>query len=156
MPLALADHPQAASLSRSPWIGLLTRMAEETELDGLVRVAGDVLPVPHGGSRLVVATLADALHARYFRFSADPHLTPGPAKRHSGGIACMRLGDALTPEFLGRSGWEFAYRTEGGIPLFVVTAMPRCSFPKSGPSETPSERAASKLNRPGRASSCKT
>ena len=75
MPLALADHPPAASLSRSPWIGLLTRMAEETELDGLVRVAGDVLPVPHGGSRLVVATLADALHARYFRFSADPHLT---------------------------------------------------------------------------------
>jgi hypothetical protein len=122
MPLALADHPPAASLSRSPWIGLLTRMAEETELDGLVRVAGDVLPVPHGGSRLVVATLADALHARYFRFSADPHLTLGPAKRHSGGIACMRLGDALTPEFLGRSGWDFAYRIEGGAAVFVVTA----------------------------------
>jgi len=122
MPLALDDPPPAAPLSRSPWIALLTRMAEETELDCSVRLAGDVLPVPHEGCRLVVATLADALHARYFRFPADPHLPPRPAKRRSGGAVCVRLGEALTPEFLGRSGWEFAYRAEGGVPVFVLTA----------------------------------
>jgi hypothetical protein len=122
MPLALDDPTSAAPLSRSPWIALLTRMAEETELDCSVRLAGDVLPVPLGGCRLVVEMLADALHARYFRFPADPHLAPRPAKRRSGGNACVRLGDALTPEFLGRSGWEFAYRIEDGAPVFAVTA----------------------------------
>jgi len=122
MPLALDDPPPPAPLSRSPWIALLTRIAEETELDGSVRVAGELIAVSRGGCRLVAATLADALYARYFRFPAGPHLAVLSPEHRGGGAACVRLADALRPQFLGRDGWRFSYRTEAGVPVFVVTA----------------------------------
>jgi hypothetical protein len=121
MPLALDDPPPAAPLSRSPWLGLLHRIAEETELDGDVRIAGELLPVP--GGRTLSALLADALHARWFLPSVAP--AAGPAKRRGGGDTCLRLADALHAEFLGRHGWTFAYRTCGGVPVFSVAAGDR-------------------------------
>jgi len=124
MPVAVKEPPPAG-LSRSPWIALLARIADEVELDGSVRVAGELLPLPRGGRRLVADSLADALYARYFRFPAGPHLAPRPAKHRRGGDACLRLADALPPEFLGRDGWTFAYRTESGVPHFAVTAGER-------------------------------
>jgi hypothetical protein len=109
MPLALDEPPPAAPLSRSPWIALLHRIAEETEFDGAV--AGET----------AVATLADALHARWVLPPGTP-LAGRPAKPRGGGDTCTRLADALHPEFLGRVGWTFAYRTHHGVPVFAVTA----------------------------------
>jgi hypothetical protein len=120
MPLALDDPPPAAPLSRSPWIALLHRIAEETELGWSVRIAGELLPVPAGSNRTLIALLADALHARWF-LPVRSHLD-GPPKRRDGGDTCLRLADALHAEFLGRQGWTFAYRTPGGIPVFSVAA----------------------------------
>jgi hypothetical protein len=120
MPVARDDPPSAADMSRSPWYPLLSRIAEETELDGAVRVAGDLLPVSRS-RRMVVQTLADALYAHYFRGPAGPYLATRPPGPRGGGDACRRLADAISPEFLGRGGWTFAYRTEAGVPMFAVT-----------------------------------
>ncbi|UOY00350.1 T3SS effector HopA1 family protein [Blastococcus sp. PRF04-17] len=120
MPVALDDPPSAADMSHSPWNALIARIAEETELDGSVRIAGDLLPVSHR-CRLVVETLADALYVRHFRAAAVPSVVPWPVGRRGGGEACLRLADALTPQFLGREGWTFAYRTEAGVPVFVIS-----------------------------------
>ncbi len=130
MPLTLDEPPPAAPLSRGPWDDLLTRIAEETELDGSVRVAGKLLPVPRN-CRLAVAALADALHARYVRPGAAPY-TARPFR--AGGSACARLAAALHPEFLGRDGWTFTYRSESGVPVLVLTSG-------GGPGRTQARRA---------------
>jgi hypothetical protein len=54
-------------MSRIPGLDVLARIAEETDLDDGIRVAGEFVPVPSGSGRLVTTALADALHARYFR-----------------------------------------------------------------------------------------
>jgi HopA1 effector protein family len=123
MTVAVDDPPSAGSMSRSPWHALITRIAEETELNGSVRIAGDLLPVSRD-RRLVVEILADALYVRYFRGPATPYLATRPPGGRGGGEACMRLADALHPRFLGRERWTFAYRTESGVPVFVVTTGP--------------------------------
>jgi hypothetical protein len=107
-------------MSRSPWHALITRIAEETELDGSVRVGGELLPLSRN-CRLIVETLADALYVRYFRGPATPYLATRPPGRRGGGDACLRLAESLDPRFLGRDGWTFAYRTEFDVPVFVVT-----------------------------------
>lgn len=111
MPLALDDPPPAAPLSRSPWLALLHRIAEEAGPDGCARVAGET----------AVARLADALHARWF-LPPGPPVAGRPAKPRGGGDTCLRLADALHPEFLGQGGWTFSYRTRGEVPAFAVTA----------------------------------
>jgi hypothetical protein len=114
--LACDDPP----LPHGPWIPLLARIADETELDGSVRVAGELLHA-RIGCRLVTAALTDALHARYFR-SSTSLLDARPTAGRGGGAACARLADALRPRFLGRDGWTLRYRSEAGVPVFAVTA----------------------------------
>ena len=121
MSCALDDPPPAEPLLPAGWQDLLTRIAEETELDGTVRLAGEPLTVP-SRCRLAAAALADALHARYFPFPADAQ---GPVRRapgRSGTDACIRLVEALRPRFLGRDGWTLSYRTENGAPVLAVIA----------------------------------
>jgi hypothetical protein len=121
MPLTLDEPPPPGPLPRIPWIALLTRIAEETELDGSVRVAGGLLPVL-SERRLATAALTDALLVRYVR---SPHAllgAPLPTLAHAGAEACARLASALRPQFLGRDGWTFTYRRGSGVPAFVVTA----------------------------------
>jgi hypothetical protein len=120
MPLPLDDAPSGGSMPGTPWHGLITRIVEETEFDGSVRVAGDLLPVSPT-RRLMVETLADALYLRYFRGTAAPFLVTRTPGQRGGGDACMRLADALRPDFLGRERWSFAYRTESGVPVFAVS-----------------------------------
>ena len=121
MPLTLAVPP--APMSINPALATLAQITEETELDDGVRVAGELVPVPHdqGRRRLVTTALADALHARYFR--ADTGLsTPEVQAGRRGDDFCRRLATALHPDFFRRDGWRFSYRTTGGVPSFVITA----------------------------------
>ncbi|MCW2636607.1 MAG: hypothetical protein JWQ99_2974, partial [Blastococcus sp.] len=120
-PLTLDEPPPATPRSHIPWIALLTRIAEETELDGSVRIAGDLLPVPSG--RRPATALTDALLARYVR--SPPHArraAPMPTAGRGAAQACARLASALRPQFFGRDGWTFTYRDESGVPAFVVGA----------------------------------
>jgi hypothetical protein len=98
---------------------LLLRIADETELDGTVRVAGEPLAVL-GGSRLVTAALTDALHARYFRAPVGVVLCPAAGRRSA--QPCLRVASALRPRFLGRSGWTLSYRSAAGVPAFAIVA----------------------------------
>jgi hypothetical protein len=107
-------------MSRSPWHALIARIAEETEFDGSVRIGGELLPVSRS-CRLMVEALADALYVRYFHGPATPYLATRPPGRRGGGDACLRLAEALDRRFLGRDGWTLSYRTESGVPVFVVT-----------------------------------
>ncbi len=123
MPVALDDAPPA--MARAPWMPLLTRIAEETEIGGAIRVAGEPLALPDPDGPAVVDVLADALHARWFSAAAEPHLPARRPRHREGGDACLRLADALRPRFLARDGWSFSYRTRDGVPVFAVTAGDR-------------------------------
>jgi len=100
------------------------RIADETELDGSVRVAGEPVVV-RGGSRLVTAALAETLHARYFRAptgAVRAGAVLGPATGRRGGQNCERVASALRPRFLGRSGWTLSHRITAGVPAFAIVA----------------------------------
>jgi hypothetical protein len=116
--LALDDCPHTPPRSHGRWTSLLLRIADETELDGSVRVAGEPVAV-RGGSRLVTAALTDALDARYFRASAGA-LRPAGGRR--GGQTCERMASALQPRFLGRRAWTLSYRSAAGVPAFAIVA----------------------------------
>jgi hypothetical protein len=124
MPLTLAFSTRVAPMSGNPSLAALARITEETELDDGVRVAGELVPVPHdqGRRRLLTTSLADALHARYFRGETTQ---PATIAGRRGDDFCRRLADALQPDFFGLDRWRFSYRTSGGVPSFVVTVGSR-------------------------------
>ncbi|HEV7870451.1 MAG TPA: T3SS effector HopA1 family protein [Modestobacter sp.] len=133
MPLTLAFPAPAAPMSDVPGLAVLARIAEETDLDDGVRIAGELVPVPSGHGRLVTTALADALHARYFRGDGPGPSAPkvrgedrtvgaeSPVAGRRGYDFCRRLADTLRPDLFRRAGWRFTYRISAGSPSFVVT-----------------------------------
>jgi hypothetical protein len=109
-------------MSRVPSLGVLTRIAEETDLGSGVRVGGELVPITAGHDRLLTTALTDALHARYFRGELSaPRGADRPGSDRRGGDFCRRLADTLQPYLFRRDGWRFSYRTSDGVPTFVVT-----------------------------------
>jgi hypothetical protein len=112
-------------MSDVPALAVLARIAEETDLDDGVRVAGELVSVPPHSGRLVITALTDALLARYFRGGDDRTFraeSPGLGRR--GAAFFRRVIEALQAEFFRGDDWRFAYRTTAGVPSLVVASGP--------------------------------
>ena len=112
MSLTLVAPP--APMSSVAPLADLCRIADEVDLDGGVRVAGELIR-----GRFLTTALADALHRRYFR---DERWALGPGAASAGRRGsdfCRRLAGALHA-----AEGRFTYRIAEGVPSFVVTSNP--------------------------------
>jgi hypothetical protein len=124
MPLALTFFAPAAPMSEVPGLAVLARIAEETDLDDGVRVAGELISAPSGSGRLVTSALTEALHGRYFRGDDRTSGAGRPGVGRRGAVFCRRVTEALQPEFFRGDDWRFGYRTAAGVPSLVVASGP--------------------------------
>jgi hypothetical protein len=111
MSLTLVAPP--APMSSVAPLADLGRIADEVDLDGDVRVAGELVR-----GRFLTAALADALYRRYFRNERWALGPSAPAGRR-GSDFCRRLAGALHA-----TDSRFTYRIAEGVPSFVVASNP--------------------------------
>jgi hypothetical protein len=111
MSLTLVAPP--APMSSVAPLADLCRIADEVDLDGGVRVAGELVR-----GRFLTTALADALYRRYFRNQRWALGPVAPAGRR-GSDFCRRLAGALHA-----ADSRFTYRIAEGVPSFVVASNP--------------------------------